>query len=222
MKRDIKVWAYLSLQMFSSVYEIVSLFDACVFTTLLSSWWLDSSRPPSFCLGGKSTLYMTSDTSLFSLLAAWCVDFHCPPFSLCVFPGRCASFLFTVQSAGSHIVIVEWTWLIYFLFIFERLTDYDYDFIACFSSWIDYCLFFLSSLFILGCCWLIDLDMVGSFFLHPCLFLVWNFFPVLLWWRLFPNPLCSDVVCIVLLVNMNCFTLILSWNLFISFINFKK
>lgn len=111
---------------------------------------------------------------------------------------------------------------IYFLFIFERLTDYDYDFIACFSSWIDYCLFFLSSLFILGCCWLIDLDMVGSFFLHPCLFLVWNFFPVLLWLRLFPNPLCSDVVCIVLLVNMNCFTLILSWNLFISFINFKK
>lgn len=124
MKRDIKVWAYLSLQMFNSVYEIVSLFDACVFTTLLSSWWLgsyvDTSRPSSFCLGGKSTLYMTSDTSLFSLLASWCVDFHCSPFSLRVFPGRCAFFLFTIQSAGSHILIVEWTWLIFIFYLFLR------------------------------------------------------------------------------------------------------
>lgn len=108
--------------------------------------------------------------------------------------------MFLIYNKHLHLIFYSISWVThfncrvnmtcnYFLFIFERLTDY-YDFVDCFSSWFNYCLFFCS-FFILGYCWLIDLDMVDSVLLHFCLFLMQNlFFPVLLWLRLFSNSLC--------------------------------
>lgn len=73
---------------------------------------------------------------------------------------------------------------IYFLFIFESLTNYC-DVVRRFSSWF-WLLIILSSLLILECCWHVDLDMSYSYLFCLCFFLIWNlFFLVLVWARLF-------------------------------------